>query len=65
MRFVIDMSNTGIYYSILPAGQSGQPGHINYGDQTRKWLYGEYKAVRTDSEGFLNNGSKKMVLIPG
>jgi penicillin G amidase len=47
MRFIIDMSNVSYYQSILPTGQSGQPHHQHYKDQTRLWLNGEYKTVVT------------------
>lgn len=46
-RFVIDMSDTKYYQSILPPGESGQPLFPSYRDQARLWLNGEYKSVST------------------
>lgn len=48
MRFIVDMSNTKQYYSILAGGESGQPLHPNSGDQSRMWLNGENKKVVMD-----------------
>jgi penicillin amidase len=47
-KFVIDLSNTSLHYSVIPTGQSGQPLHYNYKDQTRLWLSGQYKTVVSD-----------------
>ncbi len=61
MRFIIDMSDVSSYLSILPSGQSGQPHHIHYKDQTRMWINGEYKTVVSKDFSKLKN---KMILIP-
>jgi len=61
MRFIIDMSNLSFYQSILPTGQSGQPHHKHYKDQTRLWLNGEYKAVHTKDFSGIKN---KLTLVP-
>ena len=61
MRFIIDMSNISSYQSILPTGQSGQPHHLHYKDQTRLWLNGEYKTVITKEYSKVIN---KLTLIP-
>lgn len=61
MRFIIDMSNISTYQSILPSGQSGQPHHLHYKDQTRLWLNGEYKSVIIKDYSKISN---KLTLIP-
>ncbi|MFA5404622.1 MAG: penicillin acylase family protein, partial [Ignavibacteria bacterium] len=61
MRFIIDMSSISSYQSILPTGQSGQPHHIHYKDQTRLWLNGGYKTVNTKDYSEVKN---KLTLIP-
>jgi penicillin G amidase len=61
MRFIIDLANVSSYQSILPTGQSGQPHHIHYKDQTRLWLNGEYKTVITKE---YSNVKNKLTLIP-
>lgn len=43
LRFIGDLSNTLVYNSILPPGQNGQNISVNYRDQVRLWLNGEYK----------------------
>jgi len=49
LRFIGDMSNTRIYYSILPPGQNGQNISVNYRNQVRLWLNGEYKQTLSSS----------------
>lgn len=61
MRFIIDMANMTSYQSILPSGQSGQPHHRHYKDQTRYWLNGEYKLVKTKD---FSGAKDKLILIP-
>lgn len=61
MRFIIDMSNLSSYQSVLPTGQSGQPHHLHYKDQTRLWLNGEYKTVPVKD---YSNSKNKIILIP-
>ncbi len=61
MRIIVDMSNLSTYQSILPTGQSGQPHHPHYKDQTRLWLNGEYKTINISDYSQLKN---KIILIP-
>lgn len=46
MRFIIDMANPFEAHTVIPTGQSGQPLHRHYNDQTPLWLDGRYKTVR-------------------
>ncbi|MBL7128496.1 MAG: penicillin acylase family protein [Ignavibacteria bacterium] len=64
MRMIVDLSNMNNYYSILPPGQSGQPLHPNYRDQTRLWLNGEYKNVTSFSNAAGNENVKVLILEP-
>ena len=50
MRFIFDFNEPKYYYSALPSGQSGQPEHRNYANQTKLWSNAEYKKVYIDSE---------------
>jgi penicillin G amidase len=61
MRFIMDMSNVSSYQSVIPTGQSGQPHHKHYKDQTRMWLNGEYKNVNTKD---FSKVKDKLILIP-
>ena len=64
MRMINDLSNIEEYLSIIPTGQSGQPLHPNYGDQSRLWLNGDYKKVSTNFEDLKKAKLKLLVLEP-
>ncbi|MCE1164421.1 MAG: penicillin acylase family protein [Bacteroidetes bacterium] len=65
LRFIYDFNEPGYYLSILPSGQSGQPQHRNYADQTRLWLNAEYKKVFLNLADFKSaQGSQTLVLMP-
>jgi penicillin G amidase len=53
MRFVVDMNNPQTAYTVIPTGQSGQPLHRHYKDQTQLWLDGRLKThnmgIRADT----------------
>ncbi len=48
MRFVIDLSDPHTARTVITSGESGQPMHRHYDDQTALWLNGGYHAVSTD-----------------
>ncbi len=50
MRFVADMADPATAYTIIPTGQSGQPLHRHYKDQTQLWLDGRYKTTSMNEE---------------
>jgi penicillin G amidase len=58
MRFIVDMANPTEAYTVIPTGQSGQPLHRHYNDQTQLWLDGRYKTVLMS----LRPGSRYQVL---
>ncbi len=51
MRFIVDMADPRIAYTILPTGQSGHPLHRHYSDQTPLWLDGRYKISAMHIDG--------------
>ena len=58
LRTIVDLADLDRSWSVLPTGQSGQPGARHWGDQTPLWLRGELKPmplsrVRIDAEGTL------------
>jgi penicillin amidase len=61
-RFIFDFNEPKFYFSILPSGQSGQPQHTNYSNQTRLWMNGEYKKVYLSSEELKIAGKDVKVL---
>lgn len=64
LKFITDLSDNKSYLSVIPTGQSGQPMHGNYRDQSRMWLNGEYKTVSTDIREILTGKYKTIFLIP-
>ncbi|MFA5012902.1 MAG: penicillin acylase family protein [Ignavibacteria bacterium] len=62
-RFVFDFNEPKYYYSVLPSGQSGQPEHRNYANQTKLWSNAEYKKVYLDSEELKRSSEDVKVLI--
>ncbi len=63
-RFVIDMSDTRTYQSILPPGESGQPLFPAYRDQARLWLNGEYKKVSTSINDLKSECRNILLVLP-
>jgi penicillin amidase len=50
MRKIIDFENVNGAISVLPTGESGQPLHQHYKDQTQLWLNGEYHSMPLNEE---------------
>jgi acyl-homoserine lactone acylase PvdQ len=51
MRLIVDFYNIDNTLSVNSTGQSGQPLHKNYQNQSRLWAYGDYKINKfTESE---------------
>jgi len=64
LRMICDLSEIKNYFSVLPSGQSGQPLHQNYSDQSRIWLNGDYKEVNVDFEALKIVNLKLLTLMP-
>jgi len=62
MRFIVDMDDPAIAYTVIPTGQSGQPLHRHYKDQTQLWLDGRYKTTSLFQEPGLEY--KRMHILP-
>lgn len=45
LRTIVDLADIDRSWSVLPTGQSGQPGSRHWGDQTPLWLRGELKPM--------------------
>jgi penicillin amidase len=41
-RQIVDLSDFNRSVWVLPPGQSGQIGSVNYGDQVQSWMEGQY-----------------------
>jgi penicillin G amidase len=64
MRFIINMADIEHSYTINTTGQSGQPIHTNYKDQSRMWLYGEYRTNSTNESEMLKKEYDLLILNP-
>lgn len=64
MRMIIDMSKVENTFTIITTGQSGQPLHPNFRDQSRLWLNGEYKTIKSGANDVQNSGMKVLTLLP-
>lgn len=64
MRKIVDFADVNNALSVIPSGQSGQPMHDHYSDQTPLWKNGEYHTLPLE-EGSVASISKKILyLIP-
>ena len=50
--------------SIIPTGESGQPMHEHYSDQTPLWLSGEYHSMPIDSARVTEAAKHTLSLLP-
>jgi len=64
MRMITDLSDISHSLSINSTGQSGQPLHPDYQDQSRLWLYGDYKENVMDEKEMIEKGYNLLQLIP-
>jgi penicillin amidase len=64
MRMITDMADVKHSLSVNSTGQSGQPIHPNYQDQTRMWIYGEYKRMVMDEFEMINKRYRLVTLTP-
>jgi len=64
MRIIVDFSDITHSLSVNSTGQSGQPLHPNYSDQSRLWLFGDYKTVTMDEIEIIKENYKLLVLNP-
>lgn len=62
-RRIVDMGKPFEARSVLPSGQTGQPFHPHFDDQTPLWLNGAYKTVRSD-EHSARRRSARLMLMP-
>ncbi|MEX0823039.1 MAG: penicillin acylase family protein [Balneolaceae bacterium] len=64
IRRIIDFSQPGRSYSVLPTGQSGNPLSSHYGDQTELWLDGTYRYIYNDSTFFDQTSFRTTTYLP-
>jgi acyl-homoserine lactone acylase PvdQ len=64
MRMIVNLADIGHSLTINSTGQSGQPVSRNYNDQTRMWLFGEYKKNVTGEIEMIGNNYSLLTLNP-
>jgi penicillin amidase len=64
MRMIVNMSDPSHPHTINTTGQSGQPVHPNYRDQSRMWLYGEYRNNTMNEPEMLQKNYSLLMLQP-
>ncbi|MFP8488711.1 penicillin acylase family protein [Gracilimonas sp. Q87] len=66
IRRISDLSDVSRSKSVLPTGQSGNPLSKHFGDQTDRWLNGEYRWLYQDSTALFDEAEiQTMRLVPG
>jgi penicillin G amidase len=63
-RFIYDHGNFDQSLSILPDGNSGQPGSPHYGDQTELFINGEFNDDYVSRERAEKDANYKAVFKP-
>ncbi|MCX7877784.1 MAG: penicillin acylase family protein [Ignavibacteria bacterium] len=64
MRMIVNLSDIDHPLTINSTGQSGQPLHPNYKDQSRKWYYGEFKRCLMNENEMISANYSLLTLIP-
>jgi penicillin amidase len=64
MRQVVDLSDSTSLLIIITSGESGQPLHPHYEDQTQLWLNGEYHRLSMDRSEIERSGWDLLTLQP-
>ncbi|MFI5212067.1 MAG: penicillin acylase family protein, partial [Ignavibacteria bacterium] len=64
MKMIVNLADIGHTLTINSTGQSGQPVSRHYSDQTRMWLFGEYKKNVTGEMEMIGNEYSLLTLIP-
>ncbi|MBP9211798.1 MAG: penicillin acylase family protein, partial [Bacteroidetes bacterium] len=64
MRKIIDFADVEGALSVIPSGQSGQPLHEHYGDQTALWKNGAYHPMPIGDEAVARISKNILYLTP-
>ena len=65
MRMIVSMNDIRHSYTVNSTGQSGQPVNKNYSDQSRMWLYGDYKLNSANEIEMMEKKYRLLNLVPG
>ena len=63
-RQIVDFADVQHALSVIPTGQSGQPLHDHYSDQTQRWLNGDYHTLPIDESAVKIITRHTLELIP-
>jgi penicillin amidase len=64
MRKIIDFADVNGALSVIPSGQSGQPMHDHYSDQTPLWKNGEYHTLPIGEDAVAKISKNILYLTP-
>ncbi|MEK6570351.1 MAG: penicillin acylase family protein, partial [Bacteroidota bacterium] len=64
MRQIVDLSDSTSFLIVITSGESGQPLHKHYDDQSRLWLNGEYHRLVIDRTEIERSGWDLLTLQP-
>jgi penicillin amidase len=64
MRMIVNLSDILHPLTVNSTGQSGQPLHINYSDQTLMWLFGDYKKNTMNPDEMIRQNYRLLILTP-
>jgi penicillin amidase len=64
MRMIVDLADISHSFTVNTTGESGQPLHPDYADQTRLWLNNDYKTIITNELEMLKNDYSLLILKP-
>lgn len=64
MRKIVDFADVNKALSVIPSGESGQPLHDHYSDQTPLWKNGEYHELPLGEEAVASLSKKILYLVP-
>lgn len=64
MRTIVDFADLNNALSVIPSGQSGQPLHGHYADQTPMWKNGEYHPMPIDEKAVARQSENILYLTP-
>jgi penicillin amidase len=64
MRQIVDLSDSSSFLIVITSGESGQPLHRHYSDQTPLWLNGEYHRLIMDRSQIEQSGWDLLTFQP-
>lgn len=64
VRLIVDLSNSGVAWSVIPGGQSGQAFSAHYKDQIELWRQNKYRQISMRRDEIAATGKSTLLLQP-